>query len=364
MRKNLRSKILLCILAGGVLAANTALADAPDKDVRETGDAAYANAELIYNDTYSKNSGYLKAEAEGTGNVAAITVYSINSDLTLENVEVTAIATSTNSKPQNVIAVYATEGSEVEINGGKITAVANDGDEYAVYSWDSNVNINSDNIVINGDIYSYGDGTININLNTQNAILNGAVRNGADEINLTLVNGATWNTKGHFGSKITNLTMNNGIIKPVYIGSMTVENYSGIGDIMLDLGDDTSGNGSIDVDGGRTDIENAASGSIINLIVTNNNLADTANDAKALENLNELAKEIRYDAADGNLTGKVTIKEGLIMPEVSGDLLFEETGKHEGYVANIASKKTSATMDSMQHLAKLPLQHGGRRTAP
>ena len=352
MRKNLRSKILLCILAGGVLAANTALADAPDKDVHETGNAVYANAESIFNDTYSKNSGYLKAEAEGTGDVTAITVYSVNSDLTLENVEVTAIATSTDSKPYNVIAVYATEGSEVEINGGKITAVANDGDEYAVYSWDSNVNINSDNIAINGDIYSYGDGTININLNTQNAILNGAVRNGADEINLTLANGAIWNTKGHFGSKITNLTMNNGIIKPVYIGSMTVENYSGIGDIMLDLGDDTSGNGSIDVDGGRTDIENAASGSIINLIVTNNNLVDTANDAKALENLNELAKEIRYDAADGNLTGKVTIKEGLIMPEVSGDLLFEETGKHEGYVANIASKKTSATMDSMQHLAE------------
>ena len=352
MRKNLRSKILLCILAGGVLAANTAFADAPDKDVHETGDAAYANAASIYNDTYSKNSGYLKAEAEGTGDVTAITVYSDNSNVTLGDVEVNAIGTSTDSKPGNVIAVYATNGSEVEINGGKITAIANKGYEYAVYSWNSNVNINSDNIAINGDIYSYGNGTISINLNTQNAILNGAVQNGADAINLTLANGAIWNTSGHFGSEITNLNMNNGIIKPVYIGSMTVENYSGIGDIMLDLGDDTSGNGSIDVDGGRTDIENATAGSVINLTVTNNNLVDTANDTKALENLNELAKEIRYEAADGNLTGKVTIKEGLIMPEVSGDLLFEETGKHEGYVANISSKKTSATMDSMQHLAE------------
>ena len=140
------------------------------------------------------------------------------------------------------------------------------------------------------------------------------MQNGADEINLTLSNGATWNTSGHFGSEITNLTMNNGIIKPVYVGSMTVENYSGIGDIILDLGDDTSGNGSIDVDAGRTDIESAAAGSVINLTVTNNNLVGTADDAQALANLNELAKEIRYDAADGNLTGKVTIKEGLIMP--------------------------------------------------
>lgn len=351
MKKNLRSKILLCVLAGGVLAANTALADAPDEILHEDGNDPYAIAKTVYQETYSKSSGKIEAVAEGSGNARAYALYVNNGTADLGNVEISAVAVS-DSNDVGAYAIYADNGSKVDITGGSINAIANDGKKtaYAIYSSNSDVDVTSKNISINGDIRNDGNGTININLNSKNAVLNGSVRNNGDEINLVLTNGATWNTAGHFRSEITNLIMDNGIIKPG-IDRMAVENYSGAGEVIYMLGDDTSGDGSIDVDGGRIDIENASSGSVINLTVTNNNLVSTTDNEKALENLNELAKEVRYDAHDGNLTGKVTIKEGLIMPEVSGDLLFKETGNNEGYVSNITSKKTTKTMDVMKNIA-------------
>ena len=351
MKKNLRSKILLCVLAGGVLAANTALAaDAPD---REVFDINYAYAEVVGNNSiYNKDSGYLRAKAEGNGSVMAYALFVNNSTATLGDVEVSAVGNSLDGIDSTVAAICAAENSKVTITGGKLTAVVNEGYEYAILSDNSIVDVNSNNIVINGDILNSNGGTVNINLDTENAVLNGAVQNGGKEINLKLSNGATWNTKGgHFDSEITKLTMDNGIIKPVYIGTMSVENYSGIGEVIYMHDDYKYGNGSIDVYGGRIDIEKASSGSVINLTVTNNNLVSTIDNAKALENLNELAKEVRYDAHDGNLTGKVTIKEGLIMPEVSGDLLFKETGNHEGYVGNVTTKKTTQTMEAIKNIA-------------
>ena len=370
MKKNLRSKILLCVLAGGVLAANTALADAPDEILHEDGNDPYAIAKTVYQETYSKSSGKIEAVAEGSGNARAYALYVNNGTTDLGKVEINAVAVSddnnasaygiyasgkstviknsgkiesvaesdvkarayalyvnngtadlgnveisavavSDSNNVGAYAIYADNGSKVDITGGSINAIANDGKKtaYAIYSSNSDVDVTSKNISINGDIRNDGNGTININLNSKNAVLNGSVRNNGDEINLALTNGATWNTSGHNSSKITKLTMDNGIINPEYTGAMSVDYYSGIGEVIQIIGDDTSGDGSIDVDGGRIDIENASSGSVINLTVTNNNLVSTIDNAKALENLNELAKEVRYDAHDGNLTGKVTIKE-------------------------------------------------------
>lgn len=351
MRKNLRSKILLCVLAGGVLAANTALAaDAPD---REVYDSYYACAEVVENNSiYSKDSGYLKAKAEGNGSVMAYALFVNNSTATLGNVEVSAVGNSLDGIDSTVAAICAIE-SKVTITGGKLTAVVNEGYEYAILSDNSIVDVNSNNIVINGDILNSNGGTVNINLDTENAVLNGAVQNGGNEINLTLSNGATWNTKGgHFNSEITKLTMDNGIIKPVYIGTMSVENYSGIGEVIYMHDDYKYGIGSIDVYGGGIDIENASAGSVINLTVTNNNLVSTADDAMALENLNEFAKEVSYGANDGHITGKVTIKEGLIMPEVSGDLLFDSNNKNRGYVANVKQNSSTTTIDNIKNIAE------------
>ena len=45
MKKNLRSKILLCILAGGVLAANTALAAEYTETIKD--DITFNNGDIV-----------------------------------------------------------------------------------------------------------------------------------------------------------------------------------------------------------------------------------------------------------------------------------------------------------------------------
>lgn len=153
MKKNLRSKILLCVLAGGVLAANTALADAPDEILHEDGNDPYAIAKTVYQETYSKSSGKIEAVAEGSGNARAYALYVNNGTADLGNVEISAVAVS-DSNDVGAYAIYADNGSKVDITGGSINAIANDGKKtaYAIYSSNSDVDVTSKNISINGDI--------------------------------------------------------------------------------------------------------------------------------------------------------------------------------------------------------------------
>lgn len=82
--------------------------------------------------------------------------------------------------------------------------------------------------------------------------------------------------------------MDYGIIRPTYTGpkSITIENYSGVGDILLDIGDNRQ-TGDIDVDVGGTNITAAEKGSVLNMTVQNDNFIDTITPEKALQNLNE-----------------------------------------------------------------------------
>lgn len=252
--------------------------------------------------------------------------------------------------------------STSNIAGGSITALAYNSDGIttneqatvrAILSDDtSTVNVNqgtNNDVVINGDIEAKTNAIINLNLNTINSELNGAIDdNSANGINLTLANGAEWNNTD--ASNVTNVSMNGGIINQNTDEDIDIENYSGIGEIVLAVGDSTS-NGDIDVDAGRTNITSAAQGSIINMSVTNNNLIGTTDSVQTLANLNQIANEIAYDANDGNITGKVTIKEGLIMPEVSGDLLFDSNNKNRGYVANVKQNSSTTTIDNIKNVA-------------
>ena len=64
-----------------------------------------------------------------------------------------------------------------------------------------------------------------------------------------------------------------------------------------------------------------------------------------------LHKNLTYEGTYGNLGGKVTVKEGLITPEASADLVFSQNGG--GYVTNITGgNRVTQTMDAMQHLAE------------
>lgn len=237
-----------------------------------------------------------------------------------------------------------------QIQSDEVT-VNNDANIYAILSdGTSFVNVNqgtNNDVVINGNIETRSDSTVKLNLNTINSELNGAIDDNSDNgTTLTLANGAEWNNSDR--SNVTNVSMNGGIINQNTDKYIEIENYSGSGEIVLAVGDSTS-NGDIDVITGRTYITSADEGSVINMSVNNNNFIGTTDSAQALANLNKIANEISYDDNDGHITGKVTIKEGLIMPEASDDLLFDQN--NIGYVANVKQNSSTTTIDNIKNVA-------------
>lgn len=326
----------------------------------------YANAILAGDGSnVTKSDGNITAVAEGEGTLAARGV-NLWSDETVTNLGVVDISAKTiggsteNGNWIDSIGVWTRDGSTANIAGGSITAEAYNSDEvtvnndaniYAILSdGTSFVNVNqgtNNDVVINGNIETRSDSTVKLNLNTINSELNGAIDDNSDNgTTLTLANGAEWNNSDR--SNVTNVSMNGGIINQNTDKYIEIENYSGSGEIVLAVGDSTS-NGDIDVITGRTYITSADEGSVINMSVNNNNFIGTTDSAQALANLNKIANEISYDDNDGHITGKVTIKEGLIMPEASGDLLFDQN--NIGYVANVKQNSSTTTIDNIKNIA-------------
>lgn len=367
--ENIRETVANGIIAEAGEAKVTTLNGSITATAINTADGAtYANAILAGDGSnVTKSDGNITAVAEGEGTLAARGV-NLWSDETVTNLGVVDISAKTiggsteNGNWIDSIGVWTRDGSTANIAGGSITAEAYNSDEvtvnndaniYAILSdGTSFVNVNqgtNNDVVINGNIETRSDSTVKLNLNTINSELNGAIDdNSANGTTLTLANGAEWNNSDR--SNVTNVSMNGGIINQNTDKYIEIENYSGSGEIVLAVGDSTS-NGDIDVDAGRTNITSAAQGSIINMSVNNNNFIGTTDSAQALANLNQIANEIAYDANDGNITGKVTIKEGLIMPEVSGDLLFDSNNRNRGYVANVKQNSSTTTIDNIKNIA-------------
>lgn len=334
--------------------------------VNSSDNETYVDAVVVSEGaTVTKANGKIEAVAQGEGTVAARGVYLLGDETTtnLGLVDISAKTIGGSSENGNwidSIGVWTRDGSTANIAGGSITAEAYNSDEvtvnndaniYAILSdGTSFVNVNqgtNNDVVINGNIETRSDSTVKLNLNTINSELNGAIDDNSDNgTTLTLANGAEWNNSDR--SNVTNVSMNGGIINQNTDKYIEIENYSGSGEIVLAVGDSTS-NGDIDVITGRTYITSADEGSVINMSVNNNNFIGTTDSAQALANLNKIANEISYDDNDGHITGKVTIKEGLIMPEASGDLLFDQN--NIGYVANVKQNSSTTTIDNIKNIA-------------
>lgn len=341
---------------GGII--DTGYGDIIVNAINEEGQPVYANGVFTFDGQVDKDGGKITVTAQGEGELEARAVYADDGIINLGVAEVTSQAIGGSGNNIKSIGIYGLYNSEINYAGGSITAIADNNDAYVAAisaEDDSVINVNhgtNNKVVINGNVDNYDDGIINLNLNTYDSVLTGEIYDDSDNgITLNLANGATWNQVFNYGSVITNLNMDNGIIKVDDIGlsdSITIANYSGSGEIVLAVGDNTS-NGDIDVDAGRTNITSATKGSVINMSVTNNNFIGTTDSAQALANLNQISNEISYDANDGHITGKVTIKEGLIMPEASGDLLFDQN--NIGYVANVKQNSSTTTIDNIKNLA-------------
>lgn len=354
--------------ATGVSAFSGSKITIGNTDIKATAfsnNKAYADGIYVYKGANIKHeNGKIEVVAQGA-NVLMARGLTLDTDGATADLGIVDISAKTiGGSNVNSFGVWTINESTANIAGGSITAKAynSDGisenkDAYvaAILSeHTSAINVNhgtTNDVVINGDILTFGNSTVNLNLNTINSEINGAIYKGSTNgTNLTLANGAEWNVGGNYNSNITNLDMNGGIINQNTNKYIEIENYSGNGEIVLAIGDNTS-NGDINVIAGRTYITSATEGSVINMSVTNNNLIGTTDSVQTLANLNQIANEIAYDANDGHITGKVTIKEGLIMPEVSGDLLFDSNNRNRGYVANVKQNSSTTTIDNIKNVA-------------
>ncbi len=325
---------------------------------------AYADGIYVYKAANIKHeNGKIEAVAQGA-NVLMARGLTLDTDGATANLGIVDISAKTiGGSNVNSFGVWTINESTANIAGGSITAKAynSDGisenkDAYvvAILSQDTSaVNVNkgtTNDVVINGDILTFGNSTVNLNLNTINSEVNGAIyKESTNGTNLMLANGAEWNVGSNYNSSITNLDMNGGIINQNTSKYIDIENYSGSGYINF-TAENTDNDGVLDfANTGDVTIKSAEAGSSVNLGVINNTV-NTLDIDKTEENLNALAQKLTYKGSDSNLSGKVTVKEGLITPEASADLMFD--GNKQGYVTNITGgNRTTQTMDAMKNLA-------------
>ena len=325
---------------------------------------AYADGIYVYKAANIKHeNGKIEAVAQGA-NVLMARGLTLDTDGATANLGIVDISAKTiGGSNANSFGVWTINESTANIAGGSITAKAynSDGisenkDAYvaAILSEDTSaINVNhgtTNDVVINGDILTFDNSTVNLNLNTINSEINGAIYKGSTNgTNLTLANGAEWNVGGNYNSNITNLDMNGGIINQNTSKYIDIENYSGSGYINF-TAENTDNDGVLDfANTGDVTIESAEAGSSVNLGVINNTV-NTLDIEKTEESLNAIAQKLTYEGTYGNLGGKVTVKEGLITPEASADLMFD--GNSQGYVTNITGgDRVTETMDAMKNLA-------------
>lgn len=325
-------------------------------DVWAQGIYAYGGATVI------KENGKIDAFAEGGECTTAYGVHADDSTVNLNGiVDINAEAVDSGNNTPSAYGIYA-EGNDAEVNmqGGSITAQINNADgvtdnnnndSYAIYGYDSSViNINqgrTNKVVINGDIRTGRNAAVNLNLNTADSVLTGSIED--DDGTLNLANDASWIATGY--SEVNKLTMNQGNIyveTPSNIGDITINEYSGVGNIIFKA-DNTDEDGIVNINTSSFIISDAIEDSYINVGVSNASI-NTLDFNKAEESLNTLAGKVYYDGDKNNLNGKVIIKEGLITPEVSGDLLFD-SNRNRGYVANVKQNSSTTTIDNIKNIA-------------
>ena len=319
------------------------------------GEAVFSYGALVSaGGTITKADGNITAISEGEGTLAARTIFANGGNVKVGIANITAQTIGGGSADDGYwiesIGLLGWNKSVIDYAGGTITALADNEDAYvaAVHAQDAaDIDINKDTnntVVINGDVKNSGTGAIYLNLNTADSVLNGAVSDANGTFNLE--NGAQWNVLG--ASTVNDFQMKNGIINMVTGDDVDIKTYSGNGTISF-LAEDTAADGVANFENvGDVTIKEAEKGSSVTLGIANNKI-DTLDLEKTEENLNALAKKISYTGDEGNLTGKAVIKEGLITPEASGDLLFDN--RDRGYVANMTrGSRMTKTMNAMKNL--------------
>lgn len=326
------------------------------------GNAVYSNGIFTFEEGYiEKTGGHITAVAEGEGTLAARGVFTNGGTIDVGIADITAQTIGGSTDDGHTVESIGLYGYYGTINyaGGTITAVASDNDSLwmnvkAIDAWGAQINVNKEThntVVINGDVQAADGGTVFLNMNTADSAVTGGfdTYRGDGTINLNLADGALWNATKY--SEVSALSLDNGNIYINTKGSISTDinigTYSGTGNLSFRV-DGADEEGIAEINTGAFVIDEAEDNSFINVSVADNSI-NTLDLAKAEENLNTVAGGVFYNANDGKVKGKVTIQEGLITPEASGDLLFDN--RDRGYVANMTrGSRMTKTMNAMKNL--------------
>lgn len=264
--------------------------------------------------------------AEGTVNLAGKTTIHVKGD-------------------EEVAGLFASLGS-INMDGGSITVEPledkNNSGLFSIGTSGGSVKVNkngNNSLIVNGDIFN-NRGDINLNFNTIDSSLNGTIfydssNQHSPTINLTFANGATWHNSIYKGynnayansnkneiAYVNNLTMDNSKIIQGADRELTIGNYSGTGELLVQ---GSNNNGTFENESKGITINAASSGSTLNMGINNTNgTINTLSKDNINDSLNNIVKIVNYKGTKGALSGKVTIPEGLITPGVSANITYND----------------------------------------
>lgn len=193
MKKNLRSKILLCVLAGGVLAANTALAnsigtvivDGTQQPIDVSSDYSIGSnyAENVQITSGSGNSLDIMNEAIGTINGQQLNfnggIYCMNNGVELA-IGTEGVTNTVNINSSNTHVVMSRNSAKVNINADNIN-INSHADFAAPAVWAQGggfISLNGENINIKAEKYglvAFSEGKLDINGNLVVNVKNNAI---------------------------------------------------------------------------------------------------------------------------------------------------------------------------------------------
>lgn len=345
MKKNLRSKILLCVLAGGVLAANTALAnsigtvivDGTQKKIDVSSDYSIGSndAENVQITSDSGNSGYslnITSPAIGTINGQQLNfnggIYCRHNGVKLA-IGTEGVTNTVNINSSNTHVVMSRDSAQVNINADNININSHaDGDAPAVWVQNSgSVSLNGENININAKNYgliAFSGSELDINgnlvvniVNAKNAIDtrgNAIININTDGKHTTVLNGDIVFETPYPDSVInSNININLSGEESSWTGrayqEYNVENESGRDELIYSVELDTPDEYKYgDVTGFSMNINNGASWNMTGDSFINNVTVENG----GVVNVQEKVKEFNVGIADNSNTGGITLNNGAI----------------------------------------------------
>lgn len=346
MKKNLRSKILLCVLAGGVLAANTALANSigtvivdgtqqPIDVSKEYYSIGRNDAENVQITSDSGNSGVsldIRSPAKGTINGQQLNfnggIYCINNGVKLE-IGTKGVTNTVSINSSNKYVVFSRNSAQVNINAENIN-INSYADFVTSAVWGEGggfISLNGENININAKNYglvAFSGSELNVNgnlvvnvVNAKNAIDtrgNAIININTDGKHTTVLNGDIVFETPYPDSVInSNININLSGEESSWTGrayqEYNVENESGRQELIYSVELDTPDEYKYgDVTGFSMNINNGASWNMTDDSFINNVTVENG----GVINVQKNVKEFNVGSLAADDKGGITLNNGII----------------------------------------------------